>query len=167
MCSLEELFLSRCVPLDFASVDMAKVVNFPRLSCVHLDDRTSLCTAFLRHSKFHRLTSLDIIATSFEREDSEKYASLFDVCRHHFTPFFKIHPVAQLDVVTASTSVQATALCNLDDPVSELEAVMSVMLTLPLFEDQPPLVDMELVNLDANMVPPEFLAGEAGARLSA
>lgn len=152
--------LFRCVPLDFAGVNMAKVVNFPQLSSVHLDNYTNLCTAFLRHSKFQRLTSLDGIAASFELEDSDKYASLFDVCRHHFTPFFKIHPVAQLDVITTPTSVQAAALCNLDNSVSNLEAVMSVMLTLPLFKDLPPLVDTELVNLAANMVPPKFLAGK-------
>ncbi|KAG9220299.1 hypothetical protein CCMSSC00406_0006364 [Pleurotus cornucopiae] len=148
---LEELFLTRCVPLNFGLEDITMTVDFPRLSTLSFDDQISLCIALLRRVRFQRLAHLIVIAESFEREDNEEYAALFDVCRSHLELYFETYPAYHLAVETTLYSMQATALSMVDEQSGQLEDVLSITLEAPT--EGRALVDAELLALSFNMIP--------------
>ncbi|KAF7427795.1 hypothetical protein PC9H_007011 [Pleurotus ostreatus] len=157
MSSLEELFLTRCVPLNFGldHEDIAMTIDFPRLSTLSFDDHMSLCTALLRRVRFHCLAHLVVIAESCEREGNEEYAyaALFDVCRSHLELYFFTYPACHLAVESTLYSMQAAALSMSDERTGQLEDVLLLSIALEGPMHGRALVDAELLAWSFNVIP--------------
>ncbi|KAF4580519.1 hypothetical protein EYR38_003118 [Pleurotus pulmonarius] len=151
MTSLDELFLTRSIPMNFELGDIKMAVDFPQLSTLSIDDHIGLCTAFLRCIGLRRLAHLIVMAESFERRGNEEYTALFDVCRSHLELYFDAHPALHLAVETTLYSMHTTALSMVDELSGQLDDVLSITVDAPM--EGKPLVDAELLALSFKMIP--------------